>query len=141
MKQAGQRRGNRKLNPKNWNLLESPAHWTQWTLYSPPKLLDRQAQSQHPHRSSGLVSFWLSCICQSWVSVFRRGPASGADAEPLLGCEGQRHTTQPVQATDVEPILDPGRARHKIFFTQFPFCVRNRVAFDSAQFVVLFNFI
>lgn len=50
------------------------------------------------------------------------------------------HTTQLTQATDVKTILNPGRARHKIFFTQFPFCVRSRVVFISTQFVVLFNF-
>lgn len=65
-------------------------------------------------------SLWSRCRATSWLP---------------------RPDTQLTQATDVKTILNPGRARHKILFTQFPFCVRNRVVFRSAQFFVLFNFI
>lgn len=116
---------NRKLNPKNWNLLESPAHWTQWTFVGmreahPPKLLDRQPQSQHLHRSWGLVSFWLSCICQSWVSVFRsRCRASSWPRRPT--------THNPTRAGNrCKDPFESWESKTR-FFSQFPFCVRSPV--------------
>lgn len=65
-------------------------------------------------------SLWSRCRATSWLP---------------------RPDTQLTQATDVKTILNPGRARHKILFAQFPFCVRKRVVFSSAQVFVLFNFI
>lgn len=96
----------------------------------PPELLESQAQSQHLCRSWGLAPFWLSR-----GSGFRRDPALEQMQSLFLAAKA-RHTAQ------LKTILNPGRARHKIFFfTQFPFCVRSRVVFISTQFVVLFNFI
>lgn len=86
----------------------------------PPKLLDRQPQSQHLHRSWGLVSFWLSCICQSWVSVFRsRCRASSWPWRPT--------THNPTRAGNrCKDPFESWESKTR-FFSQFPFCVRSPV--------------
>lgn len=74
-------------------------------------------------------------------SVFPGGIQPLEQKQSLFLAEKARNTAQFMQAADVKTILNPGRARHEIFFTQFPIYVRNRVVFSSTQFVVLFNFI